>query len=133
MTEGFDARLRKNATGIVAMIVTGIWLAALTADQSWWLPFMLFGYVVIVPIVAILSGDRDAIDEWWNGDDRDRSERTERESTEREDPLETLRDRYARGELTDAEFERKLDRLLETESIEAAAERHEREVDRETG
>jgi uncharacterized membrane protein len=32
-----------------------------------------------------------------------------------EDPLETLRDRYARGELTDDEFERKLERLVETE------------------
>lgn len=31
------------------------------------------------------------------------------------DPLETLRDRYAAGELSDEEFERRLDRLLETE------------------
>ncbi|THE66067.1 SHOCT domain-containing protein [Salinadaptatus halalkaliphilus] len=30
--------------------------------------------------------------------------------------LETLRERYARGELTDAEFERKAARLLETET-----------------
>jgi uncharacterized membrane protein len=31
------------------------------------------------------------------------------------DPLETLRDRYAAGELSDEEFERRLDRLLDNE------------------
>lgn len=31
------------------------------------------------------------------------------------DPLETLRDRYARGEISEAEFERRVERLLETE------------------
>ena len=31
------------------------------------------------------------------------------------DPLSIVRERYARGELTDEEFERRLDRLLETE------------------
>ncbi|VTT86691.1 hypothetical protein DM2_2729 [Halorubrum sp. DM2] len=30
-------------------------------------------------------------------------------------PLESLRDRYARGELTEDEFERRVERLLETE------------------
>jgi len=34
------------------------------------------------------------------------------------DPLETLKDRYAAGELSDEEFERRLDRLLDTEQRE---------------
>jgi|AntDeeMinimDraft_5_1070356.scaffolds.fasta_scaffold13931_2 uncharacterized membrane protein len=38
------------------------------------------------------------------------------------DALATLRERYARGELTDEQFEQKLDRLLETETPENAAE-----------
>jgi len=37
-------------------------------------------------------------------------------STESEqDPLDVLRDRYARGELSDEEFERKTERLMDTE------------------
>jgi uncharacterized membrane protein len=32
------------------------------------------------------------------------------------DPLEVLRDRYARGEISEAEFEERLDRLLEAEA-----------------
>jgi uncharacterized membrane protein len=53
------------------------------------------------------------------------------EASTGEDPLEQLRDRYARGELSEAEFERKLERLLETEGMEVpdgASERREREV-----
>lgn len=129
MKQDLGERIRQNATGIAALTVTGTWLAALVAGQSWWLPFMLFGYIVVVPIVAIISGDRDAIDEWWGEDEkRDERDGTEKKSsTAREDPLETLRSRYARGELTDAEFETKLDRLLETETLEAVVERRERE------
>jgi hypothetical protein len=43
------------------------------------------------------------------------------------DPLTILRERYARGEIDEAEFERRVERLLETESIEAARRRGERE------
>jgi len=38
------------------------------------------------------------------------------------DPMELLRDRYARGELSEAQFEAKLERLLETEILEDARE-----------
>ncbi|WP_410766406.1 SHOCT domain-containing protein [Haloferax sp. DFSO60] len=38
------------------------------------------------------------------------------------DPLHHLRERYATGELTESEFERKLERLLETETRESASE-----------
>ncbi len=49
------------------------------------------------------------------------------------DPLETLRERYARGEIGEAEFERGLERLLETEDgvPERAGGRRERERPRE--
>lgn len=37
------------------------------------------------------------------------------------DPLETLRERYAAGELSDEEFERRLDRLIDTEREDRAS------------
>ena len=44
----------------------------------------------------------------------------------KQDALDTLRTRYARGELTEAEFERKVEALLETETPESARKRAER-------
>jgi uncharacterized membrane protein len=122
-------RARENLPGIVSVLVTGIWLAALFLDQSWWLGFMLFGYIVLVPITAILFGDETDVEEYWDGD---ATGVAEDESTE-DDALAELRSRYARGELTDEQFERKLERLLETETLEDIADekRRAREAERE--
>jgi uncharacterized membrane protein len=123
-------RARENVTGIVSMLVTGIWLAALFLDQGWWLAFMLFGYIVLVPLTAILFGDESDVEEWWDDDatgvDTDRT-------TEERDALDELRARYARGDLTDEQFERKLERLLETETLEDIEDekRRAREAERE--
>ncbi|WP_436929261.1 SHOCT domain-containing protein [Halosimplex halobium] len=38
------------------------------------------------------------------------------------DPVDELRQRYARGEIDEAEFEQRLDRLLETENVESVGE-----------
>lgn len=105
-------RLRGELTGVVAMLVTGIWLVAMFADQSWWLPFMLVGYVVIVPLTAILTGESDRETE-----EADRDGHGQAETSEQADALARLRERYARGELTDEAFERKVERLLETETL----------------
>jgi uncharacterized membrane protein len=52
-------------------------------------------------------------------------------TTNKQDALKTLRERYARGELSDEEFERRLDALLETESVSDATVYMEREKARE--
>lgn len=44
------------------------------------------------------------------------------EHSHRNDALQTLRARYARGELTDETFERRLEHLLETETVAEAAD-----------
>jgi len=124
-------RFRENLTGIVSVLVTGVWLAALFTGQEWWLAAMLFGYVVVVPVVALLFGDEEDVAEWWE-DDAGAAESRDR-SADRPDetPLEALRRRYAEGELTDEQFERKLERLLETETLEDAEDRAVREELRE--
>jgi len=134
-------RGRQNLTGIVSVLVTGTWLAALMTGQDWWLGFMLFGYIVIVPIVAMLFGDEEDVEEWWDDEDvttnPTQNRNRDRESAadeDQQDALETLRDRYARGELTDEQFERKVERLLQTETLEDAEDRGRRsESDASTG
>ncbi|PGF17430.1 hypothetical protein CP556_15875 [Natrinema sp. CBA1119] len=142
------ARLRENATGIASLLVTAFWLGAMFTGQSWWLAALLVGYIAVVPLVAILFGDEEDQREWaddYVGTDESEtvseSETTATDSeTSTRDALETLRERYAAGELTDAQFERKLERLLDTETLEDAEEwtrersrNRDRDGDRERG
>ena len=137
-------RARENVTEITSMVVTALWMGGLLTGQDWWLAALIVGYAAVLPLVATLFGDREEVGEYWNGgptlpgqtDSESRSEPTGDETTA--DALDSLRDRYARGELTDEQFERKLDRLLETETVEDAAEYREqtrrgqnRELERE--
>ncbi|APW97992.1 hypothetical protein CHINAEXTREME_09460 [Halobiforma lacisalsi AJ5] len=131
---GRTADLRENATGIASMLVTGLWLGAMFTGQSWWLAALLVGYIVVVPTVAILFGDEadreEWVDDWTSGERQGESERQRDRRRSGDAPsgfeadsreaLETLRERYAAGELTDEGFERKLERLLETETLEDA-------------
>lgn len=129
-------RLKSNATGVASMLVTGIWLAALFTGQGWWLGFMLFGYIVIIPLVALLFGDeedrKEWLDDWIPGQSETTSESDATDTRDDEDPLTALRRRYAEGELTDEQFERKVEALLETETIEHAADRVDRNRSSET-
>jgi uncharacterized membrane protein len=126
-------RFRNNASGIAATTVTGTWLGALLAGFDWWLGFMLFGYVVIIPVVSTLFDEEEGLDDAEAGSapvGREQPTDEEPRAGDAADALERLRTRYANGELTDEQFERKLDRLLETETLEDAAEWTERNRDR---
>ncbi|PSP44106.1 hypothetical protein BRC63_03060 [Halobacteriales archaeon QH_10_70_21] len=121
--------LPEGAAGVTAMLVLVVGFAALALGQSWFWVVFAAGFGGLVPLVATLSKDepepeREAPAE---GPTPGRS-RTNQSRTE---ALETLRDRYARGELTHEEFERKLEALMETETPESAAKRVERERARE--
>lgn len=124
MSQAID-RIRENLTEVVSVSVTGIWLGALFTGQDWWLPFMLIGYIILVPLTALVFGDREEIAEWWEDE-----KVTIPEDTSEDDALETLKNRYAAGEISDAEFERKLERLLEIEESEDATGEYD-DIDRE--
>ena len=110
--------LPEGSAGVASTLALTVGLAALFLGQSrFWVVFVV-GFAGVVPLVAVLSED----DEEASETPHDGSETTEASRTE---ALETLRERYARGELTHEEFERKLEALMMTES----AERAERQVD----
>lgn len=148
-------RVRENITGITTMLVTGLWLALMFTEigGDLWLPVLLVGYIVVIPLVALVFGDEADKEEWWDdwwgdeswdewwGEESDSSTDDESEEPDRRpgrkattepnnrEALETLRARYAAGELTDEQFERKLERLLETETLEDVAQYHESDSD----
>lgn len=119
---------REELPGIVTMLVLGLGLADLFLDVIPGVPFwviFVIGFAVVLPLVGILF---DEDDEYATGTDPSSSRNREREQ---EDALERLKRRYAEGELTDEEFERQLERLLETEDGTPAADYLRRE--RSTG
>jgi hypothetical protein len=109
-----DGRCQPDAAGArAASLVTGVTLIValglLAAGVDWfWVAFPV-GFGAVLPAAVAAA--------------RDRAE--ERSGTDEGDALATLRERYATGELDEAAFEARLERLLETEpgpdSVTAAA------------
>jgi uncharacterized membrane protein len=107
-------RISDNITQVTSTIITGVWLVALFTGQSWWLSFMLFGYIIVVPLTALIFGDEQDIDEWWDSDiDIDNEDEKEQEK-----PIKKLKNRYVNGEISEDQFDRKLQKLIETENVE---------------
>lgn len=100
------------ATAGVPALVYGVF--ALTWPVQQWL---YFGHVasvtvLLVGVVALLSARALARDVSGRVEDADPGSRSADSGGTGEDAVATLKRRYAAGELTEAEFERKLERLV---------------------
>ena len=98
--------LRHRWRRVFALCVVGAGVAAPLLTGLWWtLPLVwFFGLVIALPVLHTLVKPIP--------DDDDSENATG-------DPaLDALRERYSNGEIDEREFERKLDRLLETEDAE---------------
>ena len=106
--------------GAVALLVLGAGLGSLFGVPlldavEFWVIFTI-GYAVVVPLVSLLRGRAD---DGGDGASRHRRGDTERaadaaahdDSDEVDAALDRLRDRYASGELSEAQFERLAARL----------------------
>lgn len=99
-------RRRQIRVGVTTIAVLSLGFVAFVVGIEWFWMIWVVGFVVVLPLVALV----------FDTDDADGA------APERDDPLLILRERYARGELTDEQFERKVDRLIETEELDAEIE-----------
>jgi hypothetical protein len=137
MSEGQFGREGASGEGILTELtvfaVLGAGFLGLFAGVSWFWAIWVFGFAVVLPVVSILE-DRFR-QSASNGpppyapDHHEETRSTRREK--QEDALETLKRRYAEGEIGEAEFEHRLEALVENEDVEDVRRRYEDEEDRE--
>ncbi len=113
-----DGNSPLEPVAVGAALLTGFGIAAalyvLNVD-IWWIGFPMIGGLVPLAVGLAKQYERSRPP---SNDERGREETA--------DALEQLRERYARDEIDEAEFERRVERLLETETVaeaRAAAER----------
>ncbi|WP_436926502.1 SHOCT domain-containing protein [Halosimplex amylolyticum] len=114
-----EGSLAGVAAGAVTFLTLGVAFGLMFLGVPWfWVAFPV-GFGGGMPLAVSLA-------KWYESRETDKGVRASDRglSIEREEgadeALEALRDRYARGEIDDVEFETRVERLLETESIDDA-------------
>lgn len=105
-----DAPLEALTAGAVTLFVLSVAFGALALGNSWfWIAFPIgFGGLLPLSLGYVRRYESN----------RNRNDTRDRTRADSSDPaLSVLRDRYARGEIDEREFESRVERLLETESI----------------
>lgn len=85
------------------------------------------GFFVLIPLIVLAPELVPLVDDGEEPERRPPVSNAEptAQSTPSSDPVEDLRDRYANGEISQTEFERRLDDLLATEDLELGDRRSE--------
>lgn len=118
-----------------ALLVLGVGLTALFLGYGWFWMVFAVGFAVFVPLVKLATDELGLAGAGGDPTSNSRSERPADSrsdarpdrlgadaSQSKQDALDALRTRYAQGELDEMEFERKVESLLETETLEGARE-----------
>ena len=114
-----EGPVEEMVTGAVSAVTFLVGFGLMFAGvQFFWIAFVI-GFAGVLPMALGLAKYRQRQSEQSAGTD------------ETEEALEALRQRYARGELSDEEFDHRVERLLETESVPDAKKYAER-IDVET-
>jgi hypothetical protein len=121
----------RGLPGVVAGVIT---LAVLTVAFGamalgvpyFWVAFPV-GFGVVLPVAVGLAGRFGASSAPTRtpaprSSDDGAGPVADRDETTHDEALQTIRGRYARGELDEVEFERRVERLLETETVQQAAD-----------
>ncbi len=125
-TEGSEADVnpvQSVAIGAVTFLTLGVAFGLMALNVSYfWVAFPV-GFGGGIPLAAGLA-------RWYESRPDESGHRPDESDADSDAALADLRERYARGELDEAEFEARVERLLETESVDDAKNFAERTTER---
>lgn len=105
-----ETPLQSVAAGAVTLVTLGVAFGLLAlGNPFFWVAFPV-GFGGGMPLAIGLA-------RWYESNAETHRREPGRARSDTDRALEALRDRYARGELDDDEFEARVERLLETESV----------------
>ena len=104
-----ESPLEQIAAGVTMALIFLVAFGLLALDFAWFWVVFPVGFAGVLPAVIGLVRYYEQANE---RDERDAADDTD----DTDDPLETLKRQYARGEIDEAEFERRLDGLLGSDS-----------------
>jgi len=110
---------------IIVFLVLGAGITAAYFDLGFAGLIFAVGFAVLLPLSDVLSRKLGTDEENESAAEEADWETTTADGTDDVDEaaaLETLRERYARGEIDEMEFERRIEDLLATESVDEARE-----------
>lgn len=103
---------RFEAIGLVAIVSFGLTSVFAVLGLGVAVPLtFITGFFLLIPLIALLGDDLPMIES-------PSDESTPEEHQPVQDPIDQLREEYATGKISEAEFDRRLEKLLETENIE---------------
>ena len=101
-----ESPLEQIAAGVTMALIFLVAFGLLALDVAWFWVVFPVGFAGVLPaVIGLVRYYEQAAER----DERDAADDTD-------DPLETLKRQYARGEIDEAEFERRLDGLLDSDS-----------------
>jgi uncharacterized membrane protein len=118
---------KKRLMGLVAVLSFGLTSLFTVLELGVLVPAtFVVGFLILLPLVALLGEDFPLVEPAdATAESAATATATAGSESREDDPVATLRRRYATGEIDETEFERRLDRLLETEELEGAVDRDE--------
>ena len=118
----FEKKRLIGLIGILSFGLTSLLAVLLPTALGPLIPAVFItGFFILIPLVLVLGEDFPLV----AADEAD----ADAASADAERPVAALRERYASGEIDEAEFERRLDRLLATEDLDERFDRVESDRD----
>ncbi|WP_066411871.1 SHOCT domain-containing protein [Halorubrum aethiopicum] len=114
---------KKRLMGLVAVLSFGLTSLFAVLELGVLVPAtFVVGFLILLPVVAVLGEDFPLVEPADATAEAAATADAGQAGSREDDPVATLRRRYATGEIDEAEFERRLDRLLETEELEGTVD-----------